>query len=68
MEKWPMNVKSTVSKILLVAGIAVLVLFVVADWIGIGENPDEFGAVQITGIVVGIILAVVGWVLFLRSK
>lgn len=63
-----MNVKSTVSKILLVAGIALLVLFVVADWIGIGENPEEFGPIQITGIVVGIILAVAGWVLLLRSR
>ena len=63
-----MNVKSIVSKVLLVVGFVVLVLFVVADWIGIGENPDEFGTVQITGIVVGIILAVVGWVLYLRSR
>ena len=61
-----MNVKKIMGTVLLVVGIAVLILFVIADKIGIGENPI-FGPTQITGTVVGAVLAIIGLILLLRK-
>ena len=57
-----MDVKKTVGIVLLVVGIAVLVLSLAADLIGIGGNP-VFGTIQIIGAIAGAIAAVVGLVL-----
>lgn len=57
-----MDVKKTLGLVLLVGGIAVLVLSLAADLVGIGGNP-VFGTNQIIGTVVGAIAAVVGFVL-----
>jgi len=57
-----MEVKKTVGTVLLVVGIAVLVLALAADPIGIGGNPI-FGRNQIIGTIVGAIAAVAGLVL-----
>ena len=57
-----MDVKKTLGLVLLVVGIAVLVLSLAADPLGIGGNPI-FGRNQIIGTVAGAIAAVVGLVL-----
>ena len=62
-----MNTKKIVSILLLVVGVAVLILFAIADVIGIGDNPS-FGPVQITGVIVGAVVAVVGLVLLLKKE
>jgi len=57
-----MDVKKTLGLVLLVVGIAVLVLSLAADPLGIGGNPI-FGRNQIIGTIVGAVAAVVGFVL-----
>ena len=57
-----MEVKRTLGLVLLVVGIAVLVLSLAADPLGIGGNPI-FGRNQIIGTIAGAISAVVGFVL-----
>jgi hypothetical protein len=51
---------------LLVAGIILLLAFLTADMIGIGEAASAFGYKQIIGTVVGAVAAVAGFIL--RSK
>ena len=57
-----MEVNRTLGLVLLVVGIAVLLLSLAADPLGIGGNPI-FGRNQIIGTIVGAIAAVVGFVL-----
>jgi len=61
-----MGGKKTAGITLLVVGIAVLLLSLVADPIGIGGSPG-FGPYQIVGTIVGAIVAVVGLVLTLKK-
>ena len=61
-----MNSKKILSTLLLLVGIVLLVVSVLADVIGIGRSP-EFGYTQIGGVVLGAIVAILGWVL-LRKK
>jgi len=58
--------KKTVAIVLLVVGVVVLILSLIADAIGIGGSAG-FGPVQIVGIIVGVIAAVVGLVLTLKK-
>lgn len=58
--------KKTIGIVLLVVGLAVLVLSLAADLIGIGRNP-MFGYNQIIGAVVGAIVGVVGLILRLKK-
>lgn len=58
--------KKTWGIILLVAGIVVLVASLAADLIGLGGSPG-FGLRQILGAVVGVIAAVVGYILAYRK-
>ena len=58
--------KKTWGNILLVAGIAVLVVSLVADLIGLGGSSG-FGYKQILSAVVGLIAAVVGYILAYRK-
>ena len=58
--------KKTWGTIVLVAGIAVLVVSLVADLIGLGGSSG-FGYGQISGAVVGVIAAVVGYILAYRK-
>jgi hypothetical protein len=51
--------------VLLVIGVIILLLSLLANSIGIGGAPG-FGYKQITGTVIGAILAIVGYVLFSR--
>jgi hypothetical protein len=62
LEVMQMEVKRTLGLVLLVVGVAVLVLSLAADPIGIGGNPI-FGRNQIIGTIVGAVAAVVGLVL-----
>ena len=57
----------TAGIILLVVGIAVVIVSLLADALGIGSNPAAFGPQQIAGTVVGAIVAVVGLFLTLRK-
>ena len=61
-----MGGKKTVGIVLLVVGIVVLLLSVLADVIGIGDQK-VFGYQQIAAAVVGAIVAVVGLVLTLKG-
>lgn len=61
-----MGGKKTTSIVLLIVGIAILVLSLFANSIGIG-NPARFGYIQIIGAIVGAIVAVVGLVMTLRG-
>lgn len=51
---------------LLVAGVVLLLLSLAADAIGIGGIPG-YGYKQIAGIIVGVIAAVIGFVLYSRK-
>jgi hypothetical protein len=51
---------------LLVVGVVVLVVSLAADMIGIGGNPG-FGTKQILGAGAGVVVAVVGFVLYSRK-
>jgi hypothetical protein len=62
-----MNAKKIISMLLLLVGIILLILSVIADKVGIGTNP-EFGSYQITGVAVGIIMAIIGLILFSKKK
>jgi len=55
----------TLGNILLVIGIIILIFFVLVDVIGIGVDPG-FGYKQIIGVVVGVVVAGIGW--FLKNK
>jgi len=58
--------KKTLGYVLLVGGIAVLLVSLLADFIGIGGS-GAFGYKQIVAAVVGAIAAVVGWMLARRK-
>jgi len=58
--------KKTAATVLLVIGIAILILSLAADPLGIGGNP-VFGRNQIIGTIVGAIVTVVGLILRLRK-
>jgi hypothetical protein len=57
--------KKTLGIVLIVVGIVVLLLAVLANPLGIG-NPARFGFIQIAGVVVGAIVALVGLYLALK--
>ena len=62
-----MKIKKIISILLLVGGIAVLILSATADILGIGESP-HFGRVQIAGVIVGAVAAIVGLAAMIRKK
>lgn len=62
-----MNMK-VIAVILLVVGVALLLLSVLADVVGIGGVPTVFGYKQIAGSAVGAIIAIVGAVLYWRTS
>ncbi|MBN1568186.1 MAG: hypothetical protein JXA73_10090 [Acidobacteria bacterium] len=61
-----MSAKKTISTILLVLGIVALILFALADRIGIGRNPG-YGLQQIAGMIIGAVVAVVGLIMARRK-
>ena len=58
--------KKQLGIVLLVVGVIILLVSLLADTIGIG-GAARFGYRQIAGAVVGVILAVVGYVFFSRK-
>jgi hypothetical protein len=62
-----MSGKKTMGIALLVIGVVLLIGSLAADAIGIGGSPG-FGYIQIIGAVAGGIVAIVGFVLYSRSK
>ncbi|MBN1451487.1 MAG: hypothetical protein JW963_10770 [Anaerolineales bacterium] len=62
-----MGNKKTVGIALLAVGVIVLIVSLAADLIGFGGAADAFGYKQIIGAVVGVIVAVVGFVLYSRK-
>jgi hypothetical protein len=65
-EMEPMSAKKIISTLLLLVGIAALVLFAVADRIGIGNYPG-YGIKQIAGMIIGAVVAVIGLILMRRK-
>jgi hypothetical protein len=60
-----MPANETISNVLLVVGIVFLAISLLADVIGIGQNPG-IGENQTAGIVIGAAIAAIG--LFLRQR
>jgi hypothetical protein len=61
-----MGNKKTIGIALIIVGVVVLIVSLAADAIGLGGVPG-FGYRQIIGTIVGIIVAVVGYVLYSRK-
>ena len=61
-----MGNKKTIGTVLLVAGVILLIVALAADALGIG-GASGFGYKQIIGAVVGVIVAVVGFVLYSKK-
>ena len=59
--------KKTISIVSLVVGIAILVLSLAADPLGLGGSNTVFGPRQIAGTVVGAVATVAGLVLRLKK-
>lgn len=57
----------TVGIILVIVGIVVGAVAVLADTLGLGASPGTFGTNQIIGLVVGLVLVVIGIVVYYRS-
>jgi uncharacterized membrane protein len=61
-----MNAK-TIGIIMAVVGVLVVLASLLADTLGIGNAPDAFGTNQIIGTVVGVVIVVVGAVVYFRT-
>jgi hypothetical protein len=57
----------TIGLIVAVVGVIVGLAFLFADVLGISIDPDTFGAIQIIGTVVGVVLAIAGGVFYFRT-
>ena len=55
------------SLVLLVVGIIILVVSLIADFIGIGRAPAGFGFKQILGTIIGAIVIIIGIVLTIKE-
>jgi steroid 5-alpha reductase family enzyme len=58
----------TIGVILIVVGVIVLLVFLLADALGIGSDPTTIGWIQILGSAIGLVVAVVGIVLTTRKE
>jgi hypothetical protein len=56
----------SIAMLLIIAGALLLLVFLTADILGLGGDPNAFGWKQITGSAAGLIILLVG--LWLRSK
>ena len=59
--------KRQLGKTLLIAALVLFIASIVVDYVGFATNPDVFGGLQITGIVVSVVAAIVGWILKAKS-
>ena len=62
-----MSNKKTIGIALLAVGVVLLIVSLAADMIGIGSSVAGFGYKQIAGTIAGVIVAVVGFVLYSRK-
>ena len=53
----------TIGYALIVIGVIVLIIFLLADMLGIGSDPTTVGWIQLLGAAIGLVVAVVGFVL-----
>ena len=58
----------TIGIALIIIGVLVLAVSLLADYIGLGSGPAGIGWMQLIGVGVGLVVAVVGIVLALRQK
>jgi len=59
--------KRKLGKTFLIAAVVLFVASIGVDYVGLATNPDVFGELQITGIVVSVVAAIVGWILKAKS-
>ena len=62
-----MSDNKTASILLLVVGIGLLAVSLLADFIGLGDDPG-FGNQQMMGTIVGVVITAIGLFLTLRAK
>ena len=64
-----MGKKGKLGKWLLIAGLVLVVVSIIADFIPGSPvtNPNKFGGLQIAGVLVGIIAAILGWRLIRKT-
>lgn len=60
--------KRSISVWVLIIGILIFIISLLADMIGVGFDPSVFGSAQQTGVVAGLVIALIGLILYLRSK
>jgi hypothetical protein len=58
----------TIGLIVAIVGLLAVLLFALADVIGVGSQPGVFGTRQLIGVIVGAVVLIVGVVIFLTSK
>jgi len=58
----------TLGIVIAVVGLLVALAFILADTLNIGQNPGGFGSRQIIGTVIGIVILVVGVVIYVRAN
>jgi hypothetical protein len=54
--------------ILAIVGLLITLVFVLADVLGLGYDPNAFGQRQVTGTAVGIVVFLVGFILRRRAS
>jgi hypothetical protein len=54
--------------IFIVGGVAVAIISLLADTIGLGSGKNEIGSMQILGMVVGLVIAIIGVAVLLWKK
>ncbi len=54
--------------VLIVVGVIVLLVFLLADVLGLGSDPTTIGWIQLLGAAIGLVLAIVGIVLATKKE
>lgn len=67
MEERSMSSK-TVGIIIAAIGLATMILFALADVIGVGQTPNEIGYIQIIGVAFGALILFAGVALYRRQE
>jgi hypothetical protein len=62
-----MSAKS-ISLFVSLVGLVIALVFIFADVIGLGSNPNQFGPLQSVGTVVGAVILVVGLYMYMRQR
>jgi hypothetical protein len=59
---------NTVGVIIVAIGLAIMILFALADIIGVGQTADEFGFIQIIGVGLGALVVIAGVAVYRRQE